>query len=292
MIAVRPRDLVLLLGVTFIWGVNLITSKVGVREIPPLLFTTLRFGLVVAVLAPFLRVHRGQMGTLTIAALLSGALNFGLSFAGLRRASNVSSVAILNQLGVPFATLLSVMMLGEVIRWRRWTGITLSFLGIVILGFDPQIMDRWESLVLLLAAAFTGALGLIFVKKLQGFRPLELLSWTCALSLPPLLAGTLVFEQPTWESLGDVSWLAWATLAFAAFGASLFSHTGYFYLVQKYPVNSVAPLTTLSPVFSIALGVLLLGDHLTWRLVAGGLCTLLGVLIITLREQRIVDTGL
>jgi O-acetylserine/cysteine efflux transporter len=292
MIAVRPRHLVLLLGVTFIWGVNLITSKVGVREIPPFLFTFLRFVIVAALVLPFLKVHPGQMRTLTLAALLLGALNFGLSFAGLRRASSVSSVAIVTQLGVPFATLLSVLMLGEVIRWRRWTGIALSFLGIVILGFDPQIMSRWESLVLLIASALAGALGLICLKKLHGFGPVELLGWTCLLSLPVLLCASLAFEHPTWQAMTVVSWKAWAALGFAALGASIFAHTGYFYLVQKYPVTSVAPLTTLSPIFSITLGVLILGDQLTGRLLAGGLCTLLGVFIITLRERRIVDTGL
>jgi drug/metabolite transporter (DMT)-like permease len=49
--------------------------------------------------------------------------------------------------------------------------------------------------------------------------------------------------------------------------------------------------TTLSPVFSVILGVALLGDHVTVRILLGGACTLLGVLIITLREKRIVDTG-
>jgi O-acetylserine/cysteine efflux transporter len=292
MIAIRPRDLALLIGITFIWGVNLITSKVGVNEIPPILYTFLRFALVAAVLAPVLRLHPGQMGTLIVAALLSGALNFGLSLAGLRRATNVSSVAIINQLGVPFATLLSVAMLGEVVRWRRRTGIALSFIGVVILGFDPQIMDRWESVIMLVLAAFLGALGLIIVKKLKGFGPAELLGWTYVISLPVLLVASLVLEQPDLTALAHVSWQAWGSLIFAAFVASLVAHTGYFLLVQRYPVTSVAPITTLSPVFSIVLGVLLLGDHLTGRIVLGGLCTLLGVLIITLRERRIVDTGL
>jgi len=39
------------------------------------------------------------------------------------------------------------------------------------------------------------------------------------------------------------------------------------------------------------LGVFLLDDKLTSRILIGGACTLLGVLIITLRERRIVDTG-
>jgi O-acetylserine/cysteine efflux transporter len=292
MIAIRLRDLVLLIGITFIWGVNLITSKVGVNEIPPILFTFLRFAIVVILLAPVLRMHPGQMGTLTIAALLSGALSFALSFAGLRRATNVASVAIVTQLGVPFATLLSVGMLGEVVRWRRRTGIALSFLGVLILGFDPQIGERWESVALVVASAFFGALGLIIIKRLQGFTPAELLGWTYLISLPALLVASLALEDPDFGTWSTVSWQAWASLLFAAIVASLIAHTGYFHLVQRYPVTSVAPLTTLSPVFSIVLGVLLLGDRLTPRIIVGGVCTLIGVLIITLRERRIVDTGI
>ena len=292
MIAVRLRDLFLLIGITFIWGVNLITSKVGVNEIPPILFTFLRFAIVLVVLVPVLRLHPGQMGTLAVAALLLGALNFALSFAGLRRATNVSSVAIITQLGVPFATLLSVAMLGEVVRWRRRTGIALSFLGVFILGFDPQIGDRWESVALVVASAFFGALGLIIMKRLNGFTPAELLGWTYLISLPVLLAASLLLEHPDLTAWREISWRAWGSLLFAAIVASLIAHTGYFHLVQRYPVTSVAPLTTLSPVFSIILGVLLLGDHLTWRIIVGGACTLIGVFIITLRERRIVDTGI
>lgn len=292
MSAIRPGDLLLLIGITFIWGLNLITSKFGLDEIPPILFTFLRFVIVAIVLVPVLRIQAGQMSALVVASLLSGALSFALNFAAIRRASNISSIAIAGQLSVPFATLLSVALLGETVRWRRWTGILLSFVGIVIMGFDPQIGERWESLALVIGSAFVGALGLIAVKKLRGFTPVELLAWTAWIGLPVLFLTTMRVEQPDFEQLlHDVTWKGWASLAFAAVGASLIAHTGYFHLVQRYPVTSVAPLTTLSPVFSVIFGVLLLGDPLTSWIVLGGACTLAGVLIITLREKRIVDTG-
>lgn len=292
MLAIRPQDLLLLIGITFLWGLNLITSKVGVDEIPPILFTFLRFVIVAIVLVPVLRIQPGQMSAVVVASLLSGALSFALNFAAIRRATNISSIAIAGQLSVPFATLLSVALLGETVRWRRWTGILLSFIGIVIMGFDPQIGDRWESLALVIGSAFVGALGLIAVKKLRGFTPVELLAWTVWISLPVLFLTTVRVEQPDFvQLLHDVTWKGWASLAFAAIGASLIAHTGYFHLVQRYPVTSVAPLTTLSPVFSVFFGVLLLGDPLTFPIVLGGICTLVGVLIITLREKRIVDTG-
>ena len=289
---IRPRDLWLLVGVTFLWGLNLITGKVGVGEIPPILFTFLRFAIVAILLVPALRIQPGQMSALVVASLLVGALSFALNFAAIRRATSISSIAIAGQLSVPFATLLSVALLGETVRWRRWTGILLSFFGIVIMGFDPQIGDRWESLALVIASAFVGALGLIAVKKLRGFTPLGLLAWTAWIGLPVLLLTTLRVEQPDFvQLLHEVTWKGWAALAFAALGASIVAHTGYFYLVQKYPVTSVAPLTTLSPVFSVIFGVGLLGDPLSLQIIIGGICTLAGVVIITTREKRIVDSG-
>jgi O-acetylserine/cysteine efflux transporter len=292
LIAIRPRDLVLLLGITFLWGVNVITGKIGVGEIPPILFTFLRFAIVALILVPALRIQPGQMSALVVAVLLVGAISFALNFAAIRRATSVSSVAIAGQLSVPFATLLSVALLGETVRWRRWTGIVLSFVGILIMGFDRRIGDRWESLALVIASAFVGALGLIAVKKLRGFTPLGLLAWASWIGLPVLLLTTLRVEQPNFmQLLHDDTWKGWASLGFAAFGASLIAHTGYFHLVQKYPVTSVAPLTTLSPVFSVIFGVTLLGDPLSLQILLGGGCTLVGVFIITMREKRIVDTG-
>jgi O-acetylserine/cysteine efflux transporter len=291
MIRVAPRDLALLIGITLIWGFNLIVSKVGVSELPPVLFTVLRFAIISILLAPFLRVRRGQMGALVVAGLLSFALAFTLNLAGLRRAANVSSVAIAGQLGVPFATLLSIALLGEVVRWRRWTGIVLSFGGVFVMGFDPQIGDRWESLALVIASAFAGSVGLIAMKKLQGFRPIELQAWFALISLPLLLLVSWELEHPDLHMLTAASARAWGALAFGALVSSLIAHTGYFHLVQRYPVTSVAPLTTLSPIFAVILSVLLLGDQLSTRIVVGGACTLLGVLIINIRERRIVDTG-
>lgn len=291
MIQVAPRDLALLLLITVVWGFNVIVSKVGLAEIPPVLFTFLRFALVAVLLVPTLRVHRGQMSALTVAALLSGALNFALSFVGVKLAPNVSSVAIAGQLSVPFTTLLSVALLGEIVRWRRLLGIILAFGGVLVIGFDPQMLARWESLAFVVGSALAASLGVIAVKKLYGFKPLELQAWLAWISLPPLLLISLQIEQPDLEALAQVSWMAWGAVFFTAVVSSICAHTGYFYLIQRYPLTSVAPLTTLSPIFTILFGIVLLGDDLSGRTALGAALTLAGVFIITLRERRIVDTG-
>jgi O-acetylserine/cysteine efflux transporter len=212
-------------------------------------------------------------------------------FVGLALAENVASVAIAGQLGVPFTTLLSVALLGEVVHWRRWTGIALSFAGVMVMGLDPRVFEYWPSLAFVIGSAFVGALGLIAVKRLQGVDPLAMQGWFALISLPLLAGLTLAIEQPTAQTVVQAPFAAWGAVLFSALGASVIAHTGFYYLVQRYPVTSVAPLTVLSPVLSVVFGIWWLDDTLTPRIALGGALTLVGVFIIVWRERRLPDTG-
>jgi O-acetylserine/cysteine efflux transporter len=181
--------------------------------------------------------------------------------------------------------------LGEVVRWRRWLGIVLAFSGVVIMGFDPRLVHQGAALVLVIAASFVGALGTIAVKRLQGIRALELQAWFAMASWPALLLLTLWLEKGQLEAVRQAGVQSWLAVGYVTFLSSLVAHTGYYHLIQRYPVSSVAPLTVLSPLFSVMFSITLLGTALTPRLVGGGLVTLAGVLIISLREQKFADTG-
>jgi len=289
--AIAPRDLAFLLLINVIWGFNIVASKVGVSEIPPVLFTGLRFFVLGLLLAPVLRVLRGQMRPLLTAALLSGALHFGLMFHGLSLADDVSTVAIATQLGVPFATLLSVWLLRERIGWRRKLGITLSFLGILVIGLDPRVVRYLDGLAFVVASTFIGALGLIIIKRLQDIRAIELQAWIATTSWPALFAISAVLESGQVAALQNASWRAWGAVLFTSLAASLVAHSGMYYLIRRYPVTSISPLTVLAPVFGILFGVTLLDDRLTARILIGGALTLAGVMIVARRGRRIADTS-
>jgi O-acetylserine/cysteine efflux transporter len=63
-----------------------------------------------------------------------------------------------------------------------------------------------------------------------------------------------------------------------------------FALVHRYSVTSVAPITVLGLVFSVAFAILLPGDVLDWRMIVGGVMTLTGVAVIIAREGKIAGT--
>jgi O-acetylserine/cysteine efflux transporter len=289
--SISGRDLALLIGMNLIWGLNLIASKIGVAQIPPVFFTALRFGALALILIPFLRIHRGQMLNVMAAAVFTGPLTFALLFIGVFLVADASMVAIASQMGVPFSTLLSVWLLGETIRWRRRLGIALAFGGVALIGFDPRAFAYAEGLLLVVLSCFIGALGLIFVKRLHDIKALELQAWIGIVGGPTLLIFSLLTETNQLEAAINADWRGWAALFFTTVMSSLIAHTGWYYLVSRYPVTSLSPLTLLSPLFGVFFGVTLLHDHLTWRMLLGGAITLVGVLIVLIREKRLIDTG-
>lgn len=289
--SIAGKHLVLLVLMNLVWGLNLIASKIGVAQLPPILFTALRFGSLALFLLPLLKIHRGQMGNLLLAAMLTGPAAFSLLFLGVYYAEDAATVAIASQMGVPISTLLSIWLLGETIRWRRTLGITLAFGGMIIISFEPRVFAYWEGLALVVASTFFASLGLIFVKRLYNIKALELQAWIAVAGGGVLMLLSLLFEQGQWEAIQSADWKAWTALAFTALMSSLLAHTAWYYLVSKYPVTSLSPITLLSPLFGIFFGVTLLDDQLTSRMLLGGAVTLVGVFIVVKREKRLVDTG-
>jgi O-acetylserine/cysteine efflux transporter len=282
----KPHHLLLLVLVNFLWGANLLTSKLGVRELPAMTFASLRLALMLLLCLPWLRRFPGQMRNLFMVGLCTGAGGFGLLALGVGLSKDVSTVAIFTQLMVPFTTLLSVTVLGEVIHWRRKTGIALAFLGVFIIGFDPRAFSYWQGLLCVVLQALAAAVDIIYVKRLKGVQPLHLQAWLSVFALPVLVVCSLAFEHGQLQAVQQASGVAWGAVMFAVLGSSLIGQTAFFYLLKRYPVNSVAPLTVLSTVFGTLLGVLINHDQLTGRMLVGGCLTLAGVVIIELRSTH------
>lgn len=288
---VSQRHFAQLMVINAIWGFNLVAIKVGVDRFPPVFTGFLRFLIVGLAVLPWLRVRRGEMRWLLIAAVFGGGLQFAIMYTGVALSGNMSSVAIAGQLGVPFATLLSVVVLGERIRWRRSLGIALSFAGVVVLGFNPEVIESWQGFAFIVLGAFIGAIGLVAIKRVRDLNALELQAWLSWGSLPVLLMMSFWLEEGQVESLRDIDLAGAGAVLYSALFASLLAHTAYFALVHRYPMSSVAPLTVLGPVFSVAFAILFLGDVLDWRMVIGGVMTLTGVAVIVMREGKAAGTG-
>jgi O-acetylserine/cysteine efflux transporter len=288
------RHFALLFGICLIWGVNFVVAKwslsgtpvlvPGFEGAPPLFFAFLRFILLYAMLAPFLRPIPKQMGPVIGAALTMGAVQFALLFIGLRYATP-SAIAIVVQLSVPFTTVLSIIFLSERVRWVRGLGMAIAFAGAALVVLKPAEFTFTAGLLAGVGAALAAAAGAIFVKR-TNVPALSLQAWIGLISWPPLLLASLLLEQDQLARTLDGGWPFFWTLIFTVVAVNVFGHGSFYFLLRRYDASLIAPMTLMAPLIGVICGVVLLGDPVTWQLVLGGLLALAGVGVVAARPAR------
>lgn len=281
----KPRHLALAILVNLVWGLNFVAAKVGVLAIPPMWYSGIRFAIVAGLLLPFLRWEKGVMGRVFAIALFGGTLHFSMMFSGLALAEDVSAVAIATQLGTPIVTVLALIFLGEKLTKRRGAGIVLSFAGVGLMGFDPRVMSYSIALLLVVGAGLSMAIATILMRGMTRVKPLNMQGWIALTSAPGLMLVSSFAEEGQVAAMAAAPPIVWAALIYTAIGASVVGHSSMYFLLQRYPVTSVAPLMTLSPVFGVIFGILVMGDVLTWRMAIGGIIAFVGVLMTVSRES-------
>ena len=283
------RDLGLLVLVCAVWASNNIISKIVVAHwgVPPLFYAGIRFGLVALVTIPWLLPAPRPLWRLITVSLLMGGGNFALTFMALKTASP-SAAAIVQQLGVPITTLMSVFMLGEQVHWRRGLGIALTLAGAVLVMWNPHGLTLSAGLLLVLAATVTGSLGAVMMKQMEGVKPLKFQAWVGFSAIWPLMALSALTERDHWQAAFHVGWPFWLAVIYSALVVSVICHTTYYFLIQRYEANLIAPLTLMTPLATIGLGVLVTHDAFDLRMGIGAALALLGVLIVALRPNHVM----
>jgi drug/metabolite transporter (DMT)-like permease len=280
------RDFFLFVLICVIWALNAIVAKVVVSDmqVPPLFFGALRSAAIALAVCPWLLPMPRPRWRILVVGILMGGGGFALYFVGLKTATP-SSAAIVSQLGVPMATLLSVVVLGERIRWRRGIGIALTLAGVLFVMFNPAEFNLSSGLLFVAASACGGAIGTIMMKQMEGIRPLRFQAWVGFSSTVVLFAVSPAIETNQFSSALHAGWpLLFATL-YSGLVVSVFAHTQYYGLIQRYEANLVAPLTLMGPLFTIGFGIWLTGDDFDLRMGIGTALALAGVFIIAVRPN-------
>lgn len=278
------QDLGLVIVMNIAWGGNFVVSKFAVTELPPIFSAGVRFAVVALVCLPWLKPLYGRMKPVITLSLLMGFLHFALLFIALEMSNKISGMAIIAQLGVPISVIMAVVLLGERVGVYRIFGITLAFGGAVLLGFDPDIFKDLPAVSVMFVSVVIMSYCAILMRNLRGVAPLELQAWIGLSSFTPLFALSYIMEGDQWPLVLEASWIGWVAVVYSAVISSVFAHAINFFLIQRYPIATVAPYSLLAPVIGVLTSVWLLGDALTWQLVVGGTITLAGVLLITLRS--------
>ncbi|HLM56567.1 MAG TPA: EamA family transporter [Pyrinomonadaceae bacterium] len=276
-----------------VWGSTWLFIKLGLRDLPPVSFAAVRFALASAILLAVVRASgasmpRGRRDILLVAGtgVLSFALNYGLLFWGEQYIS--SGLAALLQATIPvFGMLFAHAHLpGERMTVARMAGVLLGVAGVGVI-FSNQLEAGGRSALWGSAAVLLGAVCVawsnVLVKARGGhLAPSALAAGQMLCGLVPLSAYGLAFEgNPLnfrWTGLAVVC-LLYLTLV-----GSVVAFLLYYWLVRNMDVTKTMLISLVTPLFAVTLGVVTLGEEVTWRTVAGGLLILSGIALVVVRR--------
>jgi len=137
-------------------------------------------------------------------------------------------------------------------------------------------------------SGFLGSLGAVMMKQMEGVKPLQFQAWVGVSSFLPLALATALFEPGQLDAAMAAGLPFVGAVLFSALVVSVLAHTTYYGLIQRHEANLIAPLTLITPLATIALGVAITHDPFGWRMAIGSAVALIGVLIIALRPNQVM----
>lgn len=288
----RFTDNLLALLVVCCWGVNFIAAKLGMAHFAPFFLTGMRFTLVGLLLAAIVkRPTRQELRFLVQLAFVMGVLQFATMYVSIHMGLNISSVAIVGQMGVPFSCLLGAMFLNDRLGIWRISGLILAFAGMIIVAGTPNILEHPFAFAVAIFSALFWGIGNIMVKRMGGISSMQMLAWMAIFSAPQLFVVSFLFEGNQWPLVLNAPTSAWLALFYTSVFSTVVAYGLWYYLLKRYPVTLVAPYSLLTPVTGIACGMLYFHEVITREIVIGGLIVIAGVAIIVMRRPKLVARG-
>ena len=272
------------IAVPLIWGTGFVVAKGAILEFPPILLMSFRFLVTSVVLIWFAKPPIGQLKALFMIAIVASAIQYSLTFTGLR-GLDAGFAALIVQLEVPFLVILGAILLGEKASLRKWMGIIIAFAGVGLLIGKVEFNNAWGSVALVVAGAFTWAVGQIFVRKLKNIDGLTTTAWIAVFATPQLFVMSFIFETNQIEFITKASMSIWLAVLYLGI---IMTALGYYFwntLIRSYTIEKIAPFLLLLPVFSLIGGVLFLGELISNAKMFGGLIVILGVAFVSLEKK-------
>lgn len=265
------QQLIGLVLLTLIWGVNWPVMKIGVSGYPPLSFRMLSMWLGLPVLAlglvvmkvPF-RIERRHWGELFWLSLTNMFVWHALIVFAVQSLTSGRTAILAYSMPI-FAALLGALVFGNRLAARAWGGVAAAVLGVLLLlwhEFSALAGQPWGVAYALVAAAFW-ALGTHLLRRTTLNVPTLTISfWMTALTCCVITVLAFLLERHEWRAPSAPVWGAIAFNGVLIFG---FAHAVWFMLARGLPPVASSLSVMLIPVIGVFSGAWWLGETLHWQ---------------------------
>ena len=194
--------------------------------------------------------------------------------------SIISPIILGSQLAIPFGILASAFMLNENISKNKWLLIFTSFLGILIIFFDPKLSDNYIGLFFASLMALFFGLAQVFSRQLKELDISMINASTGLFGFVILMIISSLIEGNVLVSIKLIELDSWLLISYQAIIVSLCAHLLMFYLYKFYTVGKIFPFYSLFPIFGIALSYMIFNEVPSLLFVMGGIIVVSSVILL------------
>ena len=278
------KHLLILLLIAIAHGSAFPFTKLVLNDsVPPILMASLRMGLVLIILIPFWKFkmpEKKYVSSLIAFSISMGVMVYVFMTLALYYSSIISPVIVGSQLAIPFGILLSAFMLNENISNKKWLLIFAAFIGVLIIFFDPKLVDNFLGLFFASLMALSFAFAQVFSRQLRDLDISLTNAFTGLFGFIILLILSYFIEGDTILTIQSITLNSWILISYQAIVVSLGAHLMMFYLYKFYTVGQIFPSYSLFPIFGIALSFLIFGEVPTTLFILGGIIVISSVFLL------------
>ena len=268
--ALSRQQLILLVLLTIVWGINWPIMKFGVTGLPPLSFRSICMWLGLPVLALFLvwrkvpfRIGREHWRELAVLTVFNMLFWHTLAILAIQSLSS-GRAAILGYTMPVFSALIGAAWFGQRLAGRAWFGVAAAALGVVLLLWHEitTLSGRPLGVAMMLVAAATWALGTQQIRRTRIPHPTLAISfWMTVVTAVWMTAIAILFERDAWV------WPTppvWGAIVYNALGVFAFAQVAWLMLARDLPPIASTLSVMFIPVLGVFSGAWWLGVFFLW----------------------------
>ena len=286
------RNIGAMLLLAILWGLSIPVTKLGLKSLPPLTLTAMRF-LVAVPLMMILAARRLRLPWRAVPSIVALGV-MGISFGNVAQSFGVRGVSastgtIISATIPILLVIFAALRLKQPVTVRQWLGLLLAFGGISLVawgsGSDASEASRTTAsgVVWLLVSAVAIAFYYVWSAELtEEFGTLPVAAWNALAGLVAILpfAGWEIGH----ESVQITTQALWVCIYLGVM-VTVAGLLLWLYLLRNVPARVAASVQYIQPVFGIAAASVLFGDRLG-VLFGGGVVLILGGLALAVANRR------
>jgi drug/metabolite transporter (DMT)-like permease len=276
-----------------LFGANPIAIKITFAGLGVFTTAALRFAMAALAISLWarmtgkrIRIRKNQVSEMLIFSSIF-TVQLSLFYLGLSKTYASRGTLIINLLPFFILFLGRFFIPGEQITMRRFLGMAMAFIGVALTtlndGGGSGSLRTGDAMIF--TATMIWACGMVYLKRIiQDYSPFQLVLYSMVFAVPFFLLEGWLWDE---AMISHIDAKIVVSLLYQGLVTASFGFVAWNTMLQKYGAVSLHSFVFIMPIAGVILGGVVLGEPITWEILASLCLVVVGLLIIHLHAGAI-----